>query len=223
MMMISKIPVSICFLGAPASGKGTMAAKIQKEFNYPSVSPGNIFKNIREQKGETADLVRESIKDGGLCPSWLTNKIVMEESKKLIDNGAEFITLDGFPRKLDQLEYLLENFDIKYFLYCNTHYQTLKKLVLNRRNCMVCKTVFSALCVPGNCSESCNIKDEKTWEKRWDDTPDLFSKRYKVYKNETYPVVTAVKDFDNFIEIDLIKDPDSLIKVRELLNQLPKN
>ena len=41
--MMSKIPVAICFLGPPASGKGTMAQKIYDAYSYPYVSPGNIF------------------------------------------------------------------------------------------------------------------------------------------------------------------------------------
>jgi adenylate kinase len=207
---MSKIPVSVCFLGAPASGKGTMASKIEKRLGHPSVSPGGIFKNIREQSGETADLVRESLKDGGLCPNWLTNQLVLEESKKLIDNGAKLITLDGFPRTLDQLDFLLENFDVKIFLHCSTHYQTMKKLVINRRSCKTCKAVFSSLNPPEECSAICNIKDESTWEKRWDDTPEFFAKRYKVFKRETYPVVLAVKNFDNYLKLDLIKDKTSL-------------
>ena len=140
---MTKIPVAICFLGSPASGKGTMASKIQEHLGYPSVSPGNIFKSIRDQKTETAELVRESVKDGGLCPTWLTNKIVLEESQRLIESGAKYITLDGFPRTLDQLDFLLENYDIKYFLHSATHYMTMRKLVTNRRSCKDCKAVFA--------------------------------------------------------------------------------
>lgn len=219
-MMIDKIPVSICFLGAPASGKGTMASKLQKSFGHPSVSPGLIFKNIKDQDSETAELVRESTKDGGLCPTWLTNQIVMEESKKLIENGAKYITLDGFPRRVDQLEYVLENFEVKYFLYCNTHYQTLKKMVLNRRSCKICKNVFSLIDLPENCGPNCDIANPETWEKRWDDTPELFEKRYKVYKNETFPVILATKNLNNFIEFDLIKDNEAFDKIFKLLSSL---
>lgn len=215
-----KIPVSICFLGAPASGKGTLASKIQKKFDHPSVSPGLIFKNIRDQDGETAELIRESTKDGGLCPTWLTNRVVMEESKKLIQNGADYITLDGFPRRLDQLEFVLENFEVKYFLYCNSDYQTLKKMVVNRRSCKICKNIFSLLNLPEACGENCDIQNPETWEKRWDDTPELFEKRYQVYKKETFPVVSAVKNLKNFIEFDLIKDLESSDKIYNLLSRL---
>ena len=214
---MTKIPVAICFLGSPASGKGTMASKIQEHLDYPSVSPGNIFKSIREQKTETAELVRESVKDGGLCPTWLTNKIVLEESQRLIESGAKYITLDGFPRTLDQLDFLLENYDIKYFLHSATHYMTMRKLVTNRRSCKDCKAVFSCLNPQAACSKNCNILDSSTWETRWDDTPEFFAKRYQVFKKETEPVILAVKDRSNYIKLDLIKNEDSLKILIDLL------
>ena len=214
---MTKIPVAICFLGSPASGKGTMASKIQEHLGYPSVSPGNIFKSIREQKTETAELVRESVKDGGLCPTWLTNKIVLEESQRLIESGAKYITLDGFPRTLDQLDFLLENYDIKYFLHSATHYMTMRKLVTNRRSCKDCKAVFSCLNPQAACSKKCNILDSSTWETRWDDTPEFFAKRYQVFKKETEPVILAVKDRSNYIKLDLIKNEDSLKILIDLL------
>ena len=214
---MTKIPVAICFLGSPASGKGTMASKIQEHLGYPSVSPGNIFKSIRDQKTETAELVRESVKDGGLCPTWLTNKIVLEESQRLIESGAKYITLDGFPRTLDQLDFLLENYDIKYFLHSATHYMTMRKLVTNRRSCKDCKAVFSRLNPQAACSKNCNILDSSTWETRWDDTPEFFAKRYQVFKKETEPVILAVKDRSNYIKLDLIKNEDSLKILIDLL------
>lgn len=214
---MTKIPVAICFLGSPASGKGTMASKIQEHLGYPSVSPGNIFKSIRDQKTETAELVRESVKDGGLCPTWLTNKIVLEESQRLIESGAKYITLDGFPRTLDQLDFLLENYDIKYFLHSATHYMTMRKLVTNRRSCKDCKAVFSCLNPQATCSKNCNILDSSTWETRWDDTSEFFAKRYQVFKKETEPVILAVKDRSNYIKLDLIKNEDSLKILIDLL------
>ena len=59
-MTMSKIPVAICFLGPPASGKGTMAQKIYDTYSYPYVAPGNIFKSMRSEDTELANLVRES-------------------------------------------------------------------------------------------------------------------------------------------------------------------
>jgi adenylate kinase len=214
----NKIPVAIVFLGPPASGKGTAAAYFQKEFNYQSVSPGAIFKKLREEDSETAQLVRETVKDGGLCPDWLTDKLVLEEATKLIKNGAKSITLDGYPRTVEQLDFLMENYDVKLFVHSNTHWMTMKKMVVNRRNCKQCKALFSALEPIKCCSKKeCGIDDQSNWEIRWDDTAEFFSKRYNVYKKETLPVIDKVKNFNNYVKLDLIKDNLAYSKIIKLI------
>jgi adenylate kinase family enzyme len=57
------------------------------------------------------------------------------------------------------------------------------------------------------------------WEKRWDDTPEFFAKRYQVFKKETLPVIEAVKSFKNYIKLDLIKDTRSFDILSKKLSQ----
>ena len=204
-----KIPVSVVFLGPPASGKGTAASYLKEKFNIESVSPGNIFKRIRYENSELAKLVIETTKDGGLCPDWLTNEIVKNEAEKLISNGAQSITLDGFPRTVEQLNFLNKNFDVKLFLYASTHWMTLKKMVSCRRNCKTCNKVFSTKSIPDcdkKTSDTCASNSVLNWEQRWDDTPELFTKRFNVYKKETLPVIKKVSKYQNFIKVDLFKN-----------------
>lgn len=203
-----KIPVSVVFLGPPASGKGTTASFLEKEFNIKPVSPGNIFKKIRNENSELSKLVIESTKDGGLCPDWLTNEIVKTESLNLIKLGAKSITLDGFPRTKQQLDFLNNNFDVELFVYSSTHWMTLRKMATNRRNCKTCNKVFSINTIPA-CSDSnsgCALISEQNWETRWDDHPDFFAKRYKTYKKETLPVIQEVSKYSNFIKLDLFNE-----------------
>jgi adenylate kinase len=204
-----KIPVSVVFLGPPASGKGTTASYLNDNYEIKSVSPGNIFKKIRHENNELSNLVIETTKNGGLCPDWLTNELVKKESISLIESGAKSITLDGYPRTVDQLDYLLQNYDVKMFVHATANYMTLKKMVTNRRNCAECKKVFS-VDLGIKCDDQNKVRCAKlskdNWETRWDDTPEFFAKRYSVYKNETYPVVEVVKAFDNFFKLDLLKD-----------------
>jgi adenylate kinase len=204
-----KIPVSVVFLGPPASGKGTAASYLKDKHKIGSVSPGNIFKKIRSENSDLAKLVIESTKDGGLCPDWITNQVVLQEAENLISNGAKSITLDGFPRTEEQLLFLNENYDVGLFVYASTHWMTLRKMVSCRRICKTCSKVFSTKDLP-NCndfmSDFCAIKSENNWEQRWDDNPEFFAKRFKVYKKETLPVIKEVSKYSNFIKLDLLKN-----------------
>jgi adenylate kinase len=204
-----KIPVSVVFLGPPASGKGTTASFLEQKLNIKSISPGNIFKNIRNNNNELSKLVIDATKNGGLCPDWLTNELVKNESIKNINLGFNSISLDGYPRTIDQLNFLLKNFDVKMFVNSDTDFSKLKKMVVNRRNCKECKKVFSTMydfqCDKSN-FEFCAKKSEANWEIRWDDTEEFFEKRYSVFKTETIPVIEKVKNFKNYFELDLLNE-----------------
>lgn len=213
-----KIPVSVVFLGPPASGKGTAASYLEEKYNIKSVSPGNIFKKIRNESSELSQLVIETTKDGGLCPDWLTNEIVKAESLKLIENGAHSITLDGFPRTIQQLNFLENNFDVKLFIYSSTHWMTLKKMAKNRRFCSVCDKVFSINSSPvcDREEQECSAKSIENWAIRWDDNEDFFSKRYKVYRKETLPVILEISEYYNFMKLDLFSK-DSMKTIEHFL------
>jgi adenylate kinase len=211
---VNKIPVAAVFLGPPASGKGTAASYLDKKFDIKPVSPGNIFKNLRNQNTELSNLIIETTKDGGLCPDWLTNQVVFEEATNLINKGAKSISLDGYPRTLEQLDFLLEKFEIKFFIFSNPDLETLKISAEERRNCFHCKKVFSIKRANLICTEdveNCAIKSNLHWEKRWDDDLDVFNKRILTYNAETFPVIEKLCNFDNFIKINLLDENSSKI------------
>ena len=116
-----KLHCTFCLLGPPSSGKGTIGALLKNEYQSEIITPGDIYRRLREEDSELGTLVRESLKDGGYCPDYLTNQIILTESKKLNDSNVK-ITLDGYPRTVIQLEYLLENFDVKYFIHLNASF-----------------------------------------------------------------------------------------------------
>lgn len=205
----------LVFLGPPASGKGTAASYFERVYNIKSISPGFIFKKIRNENSELADLVKESVKDGGLCPTWLTNKLVLQEANNLAMQGYSCLSLDGFPRTIEQLDFLKNNFNVLLYIHSDTNWNTLLKLVVRRRSCKICNTVFSTN--NPNLDNLC-CKDEINWERRWDDTSDMFIKRYRVYKDETFPIIDEIKLSDKYLKVDLIKNIYAYREIEKKLN-----
>ena len=205
-----KIPVSVVFIGPPGSGKGTTAALLEKNHNIKSVSPGNIFKEIRNQNNDLSKLVIETTKNGGLCPDWLTNEIVKNEAQKLIKEGYTSISLDGYPRTLEQLDFLLANYDVKLFVHASAHWKILEQKINNRRNCKHCKKVFSIdyfnLMCEKNGESNCAATSELNWETRWDDNSDIFKRRYQVYLKETYPIIKKIKKLNTYLNLNLFNN-----------------
>jgi adenylate kinase len=212
-----KIPISVVFIGPPGSGKGTTANFLQKEFNIIPVSPGNIFKNLRSEDSELSKLVVESTKNGGLCPDHLTNKVVSNEIQKILNKSDQHLSLDGYPRTLDQFYYLKENYDVSLFIHASTNWLKLKSMILNRRNCKHCKKVFSVKMKNLECNNTdqmfCALNSETNWEIRWDDNIELFEKRYKVYQQETLPIIKEISNNSNYLKLDLFQqDSYQIIK-----------
>ena len=94
----------IIMLGAPGTGKGTVAGLLQEKLGIKQVSTGDIFrKNIKEQT-ELGKLAEQYISKGQLVPDDVTIKIVEDRLNEAdVQKG---IILDGFPRTVKQAEVL---------------------------------------------------------------------------------------------------------------------
>ena len=64
--------MKIILLGAPGSGKGTLAKKISRDFNIPQISTGDLFRAIVREDNPFANKVKEIMKSGGLVPDEIT-------------------------------------------------------------------------------------------------------------------------------------------------------
>lgn len=215
---------AICLIGPPASGKGTTALKIKEEFGYELVMPGYIYKALREQDTEMGRLVKDSLAGGGLCPSWLTNKIMLEEGEKIAKATGKPFIYDGYPRTVDQQEFMTEHFEMDLYLHFDSDINTIRKMAVNRRNCASCKCVFSATgrswVTCGNVQElpeNCAVHNEGAWEQRWDDTEELFDKRYLTYKKETEPIIAMIQHLPNYLKVDVMNDKGAIERILDIM------
>ena len=96
--------MKIVLLGAPGSGKGTLAKKLVGKFNIPTISTGDLLRNIIKE-GTALGLEAKSYMDEGkLVPTELVLKLLKERlAQSDTENGY---ILDGFPRSLEQAELL---------------------------------------------------------------------------------------------------------------------
>tara|TARA_R110000868_G_scaffold306734_1_gene568012 strand:- start:45275 stop:45829 length:555 start_codon:yes stop_codon:yes gene_type:complete len=154
--------MNIILFGAPGAGKGTQAELIQKEYNLPHLSTGNIFRAAI--KNETlVGLKAKSFMDAGeLVPDQVVVEIVAEElEKETYDNGCIF---DGFPRTVFQAESL--------------------DVILAKKTSG--DTTVVALAVP---EDELIRRVLSRGQGRTDDTEEGMKNRLKVYHNETAPVL----------------------------------
>lgn len=204
---------AFCLLGPPASGKGTIGSLLNKKFGYPSIIPGDIYRRIRDEQSDLGNLVRDSLKDGGYCPDYLTNRIMGEEGDKL--KSQPFI-FDGYPRTMSQYECLIDNFEIGSFLHLDSPFEDLIQAAMNRIQCEGCGKIWSKLMNENNCCDC----ESHNWKERFDDSAEMYPKRYETYMSLTAPIIKAVENLPNYKKFQSLGNPNITAEVLEFVNSL---
>ncbi len=183
----------IIMLGAPGTGKGTIASILTEKLGMPQVSTGDIFRKNIKEGNELGKLAEKYISKGQLVPDNVTIEIVEERLKqKDVENG---IILDGFPRTVyqaEQLDKILEKEGKKVDLVINleTPEEEIIERTVNRRVCsnQECKTVYNILLNPPKVEGICDKCGSKLIQRK-DDTPETVKIRISNYLEQTSPVV----------------------------------
>lgn len=183
----------IVMLGAPGTGKGTVAGVLSEKLKIPQVSTGDIFrKNLKEQT-ELGKIASKYMSEGKLVPDDITIKIVEDRLKQSdVKNG---VILDGFPRTVlqaEELEKILEKQNKKVDMVINltTPEEEIIERVVNRRVCsnQDCKTVYNIVLHPPKDEGICDKCGSKL-VKREDDNPETTRKRIQTYLDSTSPLI----------------------------------
>jgi len=208
LMDSNKLKCSFCLLGPPASGKGTIGSMLFEKLGCPIITPGDIYRRLREEDSDLGHLARESLKDGGYCPDFLTNEIILEETRKLVPKG---VILDGFPRTMVQFDYLMENFNVQNFLYFDAPYESLIHAATNRVQCSSCGKIWSKIMNEDDCCRCIG----RVWKERFDDSAEMYPKRYEVYMDLTSPIINTVETLDNYKKFQSLGNPKIITEVLE--------
>ena len=180
--------MNIIMLGAPGSGKGTMAKLIASDFEIPHISTGDIFRENIKNQTEIGKQAKELIDKGELVPDEITIKIV-ENRLKENDCQKGFI-LDGFPRNIAQAKALETFAKIDRVILLDVSDEEIERRIVGRRACK-------------NCGEIYNLEtyDKQTCEKcggelyqRDDDKLETVRHRLQVYKKQTAPLIEYYRD-----------------------------
>ncbi|ANQ53900.1 adenylate kinase [Thermosipho sp. 1063] len=210
--------MNIVFLGPPGAGKGTYAKKLANILNIPHISTGDIFREEIASKSDLGKKVEEILKRGELVPDDLTNTIVKERLSKY-DCKKGFI-LDGFPRTVAQakaLDEILKKLgrELGYAIYFEASEEVVVERISNRRICKNCGKIYNLITLPPKVNGKCDVCGGELYQ-REDDREEVVRKRYKVYMENTFPVIEYYRKSNKLFTVDGSMDVDSVIK--EVLN-----
>ncbi|VEN50906.1 unnamed protein product [Callosobruchus maculatus] len=188
--MAASVPFKAVIMGAPASGKGTIASRILKNFNLGYISSGDSLRRQIQQNTPIGVEAQKYINQGKLVPDELMIKFITDEINKL---NAEAWLIDGFPRTLSQAQALwkVQKLDLAINLVVpfDVIIDRTKGRLVHLPSGRVYNQGYNDPKVPG--------KDDITGEpliQRDDDKPEVVKKRLEQYQQLTAPVVGFFKD-----------------------------
>jgi adenylate kinase len=114
----------LIILGAPGSGKGTIANRIVKQFKVSHLSSGDLLRSHINNNTEIGQKAKDLVAKGQLVPDDYITKIFVQELNKLRNRSW---LLDGYPRKLSQC-HALEHVQVDRVINLNVPFE----VIINR-------------------------------------------------------------------------------------------
>jgi adenylate kinase len=180
----------IVLLGAPGSGKGTQAQRLQAKYKVPQVSSGDLLRDA-VKRGTELGLKAKSVMDAGQLVS---DDIVLGLIRERLSrpDAAQGFILDGFPRNIEQADALAELLadlgqPLDAVLLLDVRKETLMQRLAGRRICPKCGTVYNIHSLPAGVTTCAN--DGSELYQRPDDKEEVIGKRLEVYEQQTRPLV----------------------------------
>jgi adenylate kinase len=194
--------MKIIMLGAPASGKGTVAAKLAKEFNYLHVSAGQLLRDEIDKGTKLGEEIKGIVEKGDLVPDDLVTQIV-----SLVIKRKDKFILDGFPRTIHQAKNI-KNFGINKVIYLKLSEDTAVERISGRR---VCKNghTYHIKYIPSKKEGYCDIDGSKLFQRK-DDNEITIRERFKIYLTRTKPLIEYYDRKGLLTTIDGTPKPDTV-------------
>lgn len=185
----------LIILGAPGSGKGTIAAELTKNFGVLHISTGDIFRANMKAKTPLGIEAKKFIDQGDLVPDSLT--IAMIEDRLAQPDCETGFMLDGFPRTIVQAQELdkmlsQKGVGITAVISIQISDEEIKSRVSGRRVCIACGASYNIPFKPTKREGICDVCGGEVIH-REDDKPQTVLSRLKTYHEKTQPLIEYYK------------------------------
>ncbi len=211
-----KVIGPVILIGPPGAGKGTQAKRIAAAYGIPQISTGDI---LRENVGKGTILgkkAKEIMERGELVPDELVNNMVADRLAEA-DCKRGYI-LDGFPRTVNQAEWLDKYLESKVFdktepylppvvIRMAVEYNSLLQRLTGRRSCPTCGRIYNVHFQPPRVADICDV-DGSRLITRPDDQEEVIAERLKAYDRQTLPLVDYYRKTGRLLEINGDQDMD---------------
>ena len=199
----------VILLGAPGSGKGTVAGKLASEnANLKHVSSGDLLRGAVAKGTDAGKQAKDFMEAGKLVPDALIAQMIKDVVAET--TGDVTMLLDGFPRNLAQAK-ILEDMGapIKSAVLIDVPDEIIQDRIAGRRTCPKCKAGYHVKNLPPKVEGVCDVCGEKLTIRK-DDNPDTVKDRLVVYHQQTEPLIEFYKGKSLLKTVDGLTGVDSV-------------
>jgi adenylate kinase len=181
----------IVLLGAPGSGKGTQARRLEADQNIPQISTGDMLRAAVAAGSRFGEQAKDIIEAGQLVSDDIMLGIISERLAE--PDAAEGFILDGFPRTEIQaldLEDLLDQLGkpLDAAVLMDVDFDILLKRLTGRRTCSLTGNLLNIYFSSKEELDACTDAGGELIQ-RDDDNEETIKSRLDVYRQQTEPLI----------------------------------
>lgn len=213
--------MNMIIFGAPGSGKGTYASRLQSKLGLDTVAMGDIFREILKEGTPLGKKVRVFVEKGLLVPDDVVVEVLKQRLAK-VPQGRGYI-LDGYPRTAEQAKELEKMSRIDVIILLTVPEWIIVERLSTRRICKNCGEVYNVRYLKPKVEGKCDKCGGPLYQ-RSDDTTEVIEERIKVYERQTEPLLQYFRERNvPFVEFRCEKlDTPPEVGVNKILNGLKK-
>ena len=172
----------IILVGPPASGKGEVSKRLTNKYKISHLSIGKILRTEASKDTKRGKEIEDLMDKGEMVPKKYTDEIISDIVERKCSRRQGFI-LDGFPRTVDQAEFLDK--------------------LLEKNNCKLSDVIVLSL--PYKVA-----KERALSRNRKDDNVKTINSRIKNYEEHTLPVIEYYKKQGLLRKVDASQNIDNV-------------
>ena len=181
----------IVLLGAPGSGKGTQAKRLEADQNIPQISTGDMLRAAVAAGSRFGEQAKDIMEAGQLVSDDIMLGIISERLTE--PDAADGFILDGFPRTEKQaldLEDLLDQLGkpLDAAVLMDVDFDILLKRLTGRRTCSLTGKLLNIYFSSQEELDACTDAGGELIQ-RDDDNEETIKSRLDVYRQQTEPLI----------------------------------
>ena len=208
--------MNIILLGPPGAGKGTQAARLEKQRGMVQLSTGDMLRQAVAQATPTGLKAKAVMEAGELVSDAIVSALIGERLDALDGGGVIF---DGFPRtcaQADALDLLLEERgrSLDHVIELEVDEDALVERITGRFSCAACGAPYHDKHKLPRDPDTCDICGAHEFKRRPDDNEATVRTRLAEYRAKTAPILPYYE------ERGLVRRVDGMAGVDEVASQI---